>query len=124
MSDFYVAARGPKRRPGLARARDHQAILAERLQWPDGTLETCLRLESEHPCWLVAWLGENTVPGYERPAGFWAVLDQGVHSVEAFAADADELVAKMATAPPEHDFSIRGCDWCRTHIGTYGRVRL
>jgi len=91
-------------------ARQNQAILAEKLSWPGGALEACRELEDEFPGWHVAWLNENTITGFERPAGYCATLD-GLHSVRLLAATPQELAELMRAVPP-HDYSVNGCDWC------------
>jgi hypothetical protein len=120
---LYPPYGGPKRRPGLALARKNQALFAERFHWPDGALEACRKLEDRFPGWYVSWLPENTIAGFERPAGFWAVHDGSMHRVEALRPTARELAKVMADGPPEHDYSLRGCDWCLDHLGA-GRVKL
>lgn len=122
MSDFYAAAEGPKRRPGLARERRNQAIIAERTRWPEGALQKCWDLENRFPGWHVSYLHENLIKGFERPAGWWAVLDSGRHQADIFRTDLAELAEVMASVPPEHDYSISGCSWCLGH-GTH-RVKL
>jgi len=57
-------------------SRRNLRLIAERSGWPPGALETCLRLEGEHPGWRVGWLRENTYPGFERPAGWLASTEE------------------------------------------------
>lgn len=54
--------------------RQNRRLIAERLHWPDGALEACEQLESEHPGFEVAWFGENRSarPEFNKPAGFYA----------------------------------------------------
>lgn len=110
--DFYAAAAGPKRQPGLAFARRNQKLLAERLRWPAGALAACWDLENRHPGWHVDWLSENTGPGFERPAGFRAVSSGPIHQheVTVSAPTAAELEPLMVV--PEHDFGVHGCAFC------------
>lgn len=90
----------------------NRRILAERLDWPAGALDACERIEPEHPGWSIFYCGPNTVPGFEKPAGFWATR-RGLHACEVFAADPDELVRAIEDAPPaEHNFGIEGCAVC------------
>lgn len=103
-------------------ARRNQRILAGKFRWPDGALEACWDLENRHPGWRVSWLGENLLPGFERPAGFWAALHDGMHQAEAIRADAAELAEVMAGVP-EHDYGVQGCAWCMRHAG-WRPVRL
>lgn len=114
--DVYPASDGPKRRRALVNVRANMKLLADRLSWPDGALETCWDLEKRFPGWRVAWLSENTRRRFEHPAGFWATRD-GAHAVEILEPDAAVLAERMAQAPPEHDYSVRGCEWCATHWG-------
>jgi hypothetical protein len=109
--DFYAAADRPKRRPGLSLARQNQKLIAERTGWPEGALKTCWELEGKHPGWMVDWLHENTIKGFERPAGFRASLIQGMHKCDVFAPDPAELESLME-AVPEHDYHSRSCLWC------------
>ena len=48
----------------------NRRILAERQDWPDGALEVCESIESEFGDWSPSWMPENTIKGFERPAGF------------------------------------------------------
>lgn len=118
----YAASDGPKRRRALAQSRAWLEVLSERLHWPDGARDTCIRLERDHPGWYVAWLNENTIKGFEQPAGFWAVLDEGPHRVEILDPDPVALEQKMAEVP-EHDYSVHGCTWCLAHLGQH-RVQI
>jgi hypothetical protein len=111
--DFYATAPGPKRRPGLAFARRNQKLIAERLGWPKGALAACWALENRHPGWHVDWLDECTSKGFERPAGFRAMLT-GIHAVSVMAATVAELEPLMDI--PEHDYSLRGCAWCLARL--------
>jgi hypothetical protein len=52
--------------------RHNRAVDAKRTSWPAGVLETCERLEREHPGWVVTWLPANCIPGWKRPAVFRA----------------------------------------------------
>jgi hypothetical protein len=59
-----------RRDPGLfARNRP---IIAARLGWPDGAVETCEQLELAHPGWRVSWCEASTVTGWEHPGGWRA----------------------------------------------------
>lgn len=91
-------------------ASRNRVILSERLNWPRGAVSACVRLEQRNHGWEVSWMGENTVKGFERPAGFWGVRD-GRHDAEAFAETADGLEELIEAAPPaEHDYGAD--DWC------------
>ncbi|MCY1141395.1 hypothetical protein OWR29_25635 [Actinoplanes sp. Pm04-4] len=50
----------------------NRRVLAERLRWPAGALEECLRVEKDRPGYNVSWFREWTVPGFERAEGFYA----------------------------------------------------
>lgn len=122
--DFYAAADGPKRRPGLSFARQNQKLIAERTGWPEGALQTCWEIEGRHPGWMVDWLHENTIKGFERAAGFRASLLEGLHQCDVFAAEPAELESLME-AVPEHDFSVHGCAYCIDQIkAEYRRAGL
>ncbi len=60
-----------------ALAERNRRILAERLDWPDGAVEVCERLEVAHPGWCVSWFHEWKVPAnsyWHREEGFYAWL--------------------------------------------------
>lgn len=103
-------------------ARRNQAIIAQRTRWPEGALQECWELEDRLPGWHVAWLHENLIPGFERPAGYWAVLEVGMHEADIFRTDLADLERVMESVPLEHDYSVRGCTWCMAN-GTH-RVKL
>jgi hypothetical protein len=95
--------------------RKNRPILAERLHWPDGAVQACADLEERHPGWRVWWLGENSSPGWELPAGFSASYETRGHAtteLKAFVPTAEELEPLLVEVP-EHDYSKRGCDFCR-----------
>ena len=50
----------------------NRRTLAEREGLPQGALETCERLDGEHPGWMVWWIRANNGKGWERPAGYSA----------------------------------------------------
>lgn len=107
MSDFdvFAAGLGPKRKPLREIVRRDRRELAARLQWPDGAVEVCERIDREHAGWTVSWLPAGTVPGHERPACFWARREWPRHEVHA--ADEDELVAGIRQAPPASSWDLR-----------------
>lgn len=97
-------------------ARRNQAILAERLRWPEGALQACRDLEDRYPGWRVDWLGENRRPGFERPGGFLAANEEDVrHKVEAFRTDLAEIEAVLAAGVPAHAPHPQLCMWCLHH---------
>jgi hypothetical protein len=54
--------------------RRNRWLFAERLHWPEGAVETCEQLESEHPGFEVWWFPKqrSEVPVFDREAGFYA----------------------------------------------------
>lgn len=90
----------------------NRRLLAERLDWPEGALEACEDIEPRHPGWSLFWAPANTVPGFEKAAGYWAIR-HGMHEAERFAATPAELEQAIQDAPPaEHDYSVEGCAVC------------
>jgi hypothetical protein len=113
-----MTAPAPKWPSDLARKRNNRRLIAERTGWPEGALQACADLEDRHPGWHVSWMSENTGPGFERPAGFWASHPTGGHAVkkiEAFAATAEELVPLLVEVP-EHCYGVHGCEWCLARL--------
>lgn len=104
---------GPMRPPGLALRRANTRILAKRQGWPKGALTACWRLEKAHPGWVLSWMGENTIRGFERPACYWAKRD-GIHEAEVRAATPEGVKELILLAPPaEHDYSPNEyCPYC------------
>lgn len=100
-------------------SRRNQAIIAERTRWPAGALTSCWELENRFPGWHVSWLHENQIRGFERPAGYWAVLETGPHQADVFRTDLAELADVMDAVP---ECGGRWCSWCMEH-GTR-RVKL
>lgn len=109
---------GPIWPSDVARKRNNRRLIAERTGWPEGALQACADLEDRHPGWHVSWMNENTTPGWERPAGFYATHRGGLHAVgpiEAYAATAADLEPLLVEVPG-HDHSVRGCDWCLARL--------
>ncbi len=75
--------------------RRNRRIAAARVSWPAGALETCERLDGEHPGWFVEWLFANEIRGWERPAGFMAFQGRGT---KVFAPTPEELAERIAAA--------------------------
>jgi hypothetical protein len=98
-------------------SRRNQKLMSDRCGWPEGALLACWRLQHRHPGWHVSWMPENVTPGFEHPAGFWAVYDHHVHRTEAFSPSADELES-LLVGVPDHDWSVRGCAWCIARLGS------
>jgi hypothetical protein len=69
----------------------NRRVMAERLKWPAGHLETCERLDDEHPGWYAGW--------HDGDQTFTATHTIRTLSYRyARARTADELVVKMAEA--------------------------
>jgi hypothetical protein len=83
----------PLPEPGPDLAARNRRLLAERLHWPQGALEECERLDQAHPGWSVVWRPENTVPGFELAAGFYAypVARNSSRWTQPYACGADGL---------------------------------
>jgi hypothetical protein len=96
-------------------ARKNQRLIAERTGWPDGALEACAELEDRYPGWYISWRRENTTPGFERPAGFYAKYDHSLHVTEVWAPTAEALDSLLVDVP-EHDHSVRGWYWCLARL--------
>jgi len=99
----------------LARRRNNQRLIAERTGWPTGALEACVELEDRHPGWFVHWMPENTAPGFERPAGFDAEFDHVEHRTRV-SGPTVEAIEPLLVEVPDHDYSVRGCEWCRARF--------
>jgi hypothetical protein len=84
--------------PGPDLARRNRQVIAERTGWPDGALQTCERLDAEHPGWFVYWMPANDIRGWERPAGYNGALvsERAWLQVEVFAETVDELEEQFA----------------------------
>lgn len=81
----------------------NRQVLAERLGWPDGELETCEQLERDHPGWTFSWRPANTRRGFECADGFHAQLlgrtawsGWSWEAVRIFAATAEEMRERLA----------------------------
>lgn len=74
-------------------AARNRVTLTGRLRWPEGALQACQQVEARHKHWSLWWSRKNVVPGFERPAGFTAVRDDGHYLGRAlvFAETAAEL---------------------------------
>jgi hypothetical protein len=82
--------------PGAELARRNRLLIADRLSWPAGTVVACEEIEQEHPGWSVWWRGENTIRGFEAPAGFYAGREDWWHGERpVYGATGTELAEKM-----------------------------
>lgn len=98
----------PLAEPGLDLAARNRRLLAVRQHWPEGALEECERLDQAYPGWSVSWLDENSCPGFERPACYWAMRAPGSgRQTEIFCADPALLAEAIENAPPPADWHIR-----------------
>lgn len=68
--------------PGPELARRNRLIFADRQHWPAGAVVVCEEIEHSHPAWSVSWREENTISGFEAPAGFYADRRQGRRHLE------------------------------------------
>jgi hypothetical protein len=78
--------------------RHNRRVLAERLRWPDGTLETCEELEQEHPAWHVFWGDDEpawTAWHYERRRFYRNARGATVAELVANMAEQDRLAAEQ-----------------------------
>ena len=81
-------------RPGRELARNNRRIIAARIEWPEGALETCERLEGVYPDWDADYRHENTaIRGWEVRAGFYATQwnPPHGHKTTVYGPDADAL---------------------------------
>jgi len=78
----------------------NRRVLAERLGWPDGTLEACEELEAEHPAWHVFWGDGAAEPAwtavhYERRRFFRYARGGTVVELVADMIEQDRLAAEQ-----------------------------
>jgi hypothetical protein len=65
--------------PGPELRWKNRRAIAKRTGWPVGAVETCERLDGEHPGWMVWWMPANAIKGWESPPGYCA--NRGDHSL-------------------------------------------
>jgi hypothetical protein len=87
----------PLAKPGPELALKNRKLSAEK--WPAGALETCEKIEAEHPGWWAFWRDANTIKGFEHPASF-AAHHQGRH-VTVCGVDAAALSVAIEQAPEQ-----------------------
>jgi predicted DNA-binding transcriptional regulator AlpA len=89
-----------------ALAWDNRRILAERLNWPNGALETCEQVEQESPEWHITYsAGGNRT---WNKAGFYAQRKAAWRPEPAlYGASASELEAAIAEWQPPSTYTIR-----------------
>jgi hypothetical protein len=54
--------------PGPGLVRHNRRVLAERLNWPEGAVEACDRIDDEHPGWYSSYRHAYR----DQPAGYYA----------------------------------------------------
>lgn len=96
-----MSADGEMLPPGPALRRANRILIAKRCGWPEGTAETCDRLEDAHPQWHV-WYRD----------GYCATRSGDYHEIELFDPDPQALADAIGNAPPKHEFGPNTC-WCR-----------
>lgn len=89
--DEFFAEREREERERAELAWNNRRVLAERLKWPAGALETCEEIERKYPGWSLFWMSENKAMGFERVAGFSAVLVGVRRKTELFDPDPERL---------------------------------
>ncbi|BEL06073.1 hypothetical protein Q0Z83_042640 [Actinoplanes sichuanensis] len=50
----------------------NRRLMAQRLPYPAGALDSCERFDRDHPFWSASWMPPNLGRGSDRPAGFGA----------------------------------------------------
>lgn len=90
--------------PGAELARRNRLLIADRTGWPEGALMVCEEIEHTYPEWSVSWRRENTIKGFEAPAGFYAERRRGRHLDKPLYGYSDEeLVAQIKLWRPDPD---------------------
>ena len=98
---------------GPAMWDSNRRVMARRLAWPPGVLETCERLSAQHQGWWVTWRLANDIRHFEHPAAYVAYRGGPGGDVVVCAKTPAKLKAKMAKAPAvEQRWAYRGmcCD--------------
>jgi hypothetical protein len=81
--------------------RRNLRLMAERLRWPAGALDTCFTIEDAYPDWSAFWNEENTRPGFEYSACFSAIRHvPGARDFTVYAPDEKALREEIEQAPP------------------------
>jgi len=125
--------------PGDELSWRNRRIIAERMRWPAGALEACEEIERTHPGWSPSWHDANIYPGFEAPAGYYALrLERNRGEGPAYGVDAAALTAAIEAVfsrcptcglrypvPPDSDIPLheapgtgRRCDvhWSRRTV--------
>ena len=102
MAGYSGAAEGSAWDPREQLAWRNRRILSERQGWPAGALTDCEFLEGVFPRWSTTWRFANRVPGFERPAGFYAQEwpYTGHYPRVVYAVTAELLAAVLAQTTP------------------------
>ncbi len=82
--------------PGLELEWRNRRIIADRMCWPAGAVETCEEIERKHPGWYPNWHAPNLYKGFEAPAGYYA-RRRGARDREptSYGVDAAGLIAAI-----------------------------
>jgi hypothetical protein len=78
----------------------NRRVLAERLNWPEGMLETCEQLDREHPGWRTSWYPEDacfSATHTVRYLSFRYVRSQTVEGLVEKMIEADTRAADQRT---------------------------
>lgn len=89
--------------------RRNRRIIAERVRWPVGALQMCEHLDAVRPDWTAWWQPENTIAGWEHPAGYVASRRSSGY---VCGEDPAALIAAMRRAPDERHWHYHAacCD--------------
>ena len=102
-SDQRDTADEPATKPGPELALANRRLSAER--WPPGALETCEKIEAEHPGWWAYYREANKIKGFEHPAGF-AAYNRATQATVC-GADAGALAVAIGQAPQTVSAAVR-----------------
>ena len=87
----------PLRPAGPELARLNRQEEAERLEWPDGVLEACERLDKKHIGWYTTW---QRATATRKESGFYGVRrGRSIGEPAAYGETPEVLSARMATWP-------------------------
>ena len=107
MNDYY--------RRRMEMFAHNRRIAAVRESWPDGVLETCVRLDAAHPGWAVTWMGAGRWGAMMPDETAYLVSGLGWRRPWVYAATAVELVERIGVVDGEIERAIRARDmeWAR-----------
>jgi hypothetical protein len=95
MAGYSGPAEGPAPKPEERLAWRNRRLTAERLNWPEGALNACEELERTFGRWSFSWRHANTIPGFERPEGYYATTGGTWRDTTVFGATPDELAKQL-----------------------------